>query len=420
MSRVEARNKDYSEASKNATAAVLATAVGMNIGGLSARLLYDHLGKKMDANVVPVSQSDVDLAKNVLKKHGLADRVELSNLFFAPEGKTVDAYYHHSQFPRSNGKSLITYSKSSDVSTMLHEAGHAKYYDKLGYPAHVLRRYAPRAGIAAGVGMLASKDKNVRDKTKYAVGASFLPELVDEAHANVFSYKNLSKHLGKDVAKTKALKILLPAMGTYVAKAGGAVLGAQLATTLVNRYHDQRTKKAPMNKYLEKIATVYYPEYTPHPLDSKDSFTPAQRKAIEEAYDVYDAPFLKQERAWGYTDEGTGFLPSEELINEAEVRRRRSGEAATLSPRAHVLFPAIPGVATGALAAVGTSGGVKAKAIAGLAGLGVGAAVGGLAGMLVNRAKEHYARELETTTDEHIAKKDSILQTAHKLYPGLF
>lgn len=171
--------------------------------------------------------------------------------------RTGNASYdldHQGHFMFSGGrgnKRPYVHAKSPDVA--MHEYGHANNFNKYrkaagskGLKAKVImhslsQRSALGLGGLAGAYAATSDNKKARDIAPYAVAASTVPMLAEEARATLSPAKHLLKTRGAKVAKS-FLKKMAPAYGTYVAAAGTAAGTAVLAKHFKNKAIEKANK----------------------------------------------------------------------------------------------------------------------------------------------------------------------------------
>jgi hypothetical protein len=141
--------------------------------------------------------------------------------------------------------------KGADLA--MHEYGHAhsfnKYRKAIGgkgvrgkFIMHSLsQRSALGLGALAGGYAATSDNEKVRKAAPYAVAASALPMLVEEAQASLSPAKHLLKTRGASVAK-KFLKKMAPAYGTYLAATATGVGAASWAKHVKNKAIEKANK----------------------------------------------------------------------------------------------------------------------------------------------------------------------------------
>lgn len=155
----------------------------------------------------------------------------------------VDHAAHYVPPGMTNGKRPLVHAKGAD--TAMHEYGHAhsfnKYRKAFGSKGlkgkMIMHSLSQKSALGLGglVGAYAATSDNdkARKAAPYAVAASTLPMLAEEAQATLSPAKHLLKTRGAKVAGG-FLKKMAPAYGTYVAASGVAVGTAMLAKHFKN------------------------------------------------------------------------------------------------------------------------------------------------------------------------------------------
>jgi len=109
---------------------------------------------------------------------------------------------------------------------VLHELGHAKYYQK----APLVKALATRAGMPLAVGAslgqaFTKKDSKAEKALSAVANLGMAPQLIDEGHANLHAYKSVKKVVKKKKLNPKYLKGTLKSLGAaYGTYAGLAAI----------------------------------------------------------------------------------------------------------------------------------------------------------------------------------------------------
>ena len=223
------------------------TVIGTTAGAIALstpvnRGLVRQMHKSLESNS-GVTESDVNSYR---KKNNLRHVARGGNGIFDNE---LSAHY----LPKGlQGATRPTVNaKGADLA--MHEHGHAhsfnKYRKALGGKGikgklimHSLsQRSALGLGALAGGYAATSDNESVRKAAPYAVAASTIPMLAEEAQASLSPAKHLLKTRGAAVAK-KFLKKMAPAYGTYVAAAATGVGAASWAKHLKNKAVEKANK----------------------------------------------------------------------------------------------------------------------------------------------------------------------------------
>jgi len=137
----------------------------------------------------------------------------------------VAPYYRNSK-RKLNNSGVFVNKKYRGVApeVVLHELGHAKYYQK----ASAAKALATRAGMPLAFGAslgqaFTKKDSKAEKALSVVANFGMAPQLIDEGHANLHAYKSVKKVVKKNKLNPKylkgSLKSLGAAYGTYASLA---------------------------------------------------------------------------------------------------------------------------------------------------------------------------------------------------------
>ena len=165
-------------------------------------------------------------------------------------GNTWHSPDHHGRYAPSGAASKRPFVSANSPEVAMHEYGHAhsfnKYRKSLGSKGlkvkgimHGISSQATLLGLAGAAGAYAATSDNekARKVAPYAVAASALPMLVEEAHANLSPAKHLLKTRGSRVAAGFLAKRSLP-YGTYL-----AATAAGVGTTMLTKHLKEKAIK---------------------------------------------------------------------------------------------------------------------------------------------------------------------------------
>jgi hypothetical protein len=131
----------------------------------------------------------------------------------------LDAHY--------NNKKVI---KNKDV--IMHELGHAKYYQTHGKAKLGARAFGSKIG--AGLSGIALSSDKTKDYAAPITAAGQLPTLVDEGFANYHAFKGIKAHKGAAAAKNFLKTTVVKNTGNYWGAAATQVAGAYIGSKLLD------------------------------------------------------------------------------------------------------------------------------------------------------------------------------------------
>lgn len=226
------------------TGTVLGSTIGAGIAASPISVGLGHLASKGYSKNVGITEADV---------HSYRKAKNLRHV--ARQGNTGFDYDAHGRYlPSGTGgiKRPIVSAHSPEVA--LHEYGHAhsfnKYRKTLGSKGiigkkimHNLSAQGAVLGLSGAIGAYAATSDNekVRKAAPYAVAASAIPMLAEEAMANVSPAKHLLKTRGRKTALNFLAKRSAP-YGTYVAATAAGVGTALLAKHFKNKAIEKANK----------------------------------------------------------------------------------------------------------------------------------------------------------------------------------
>lgn len=244
------------------------TAAGANATNPLQRMavsLYEHIraGKALSAEagtplseIAELTKGEKEILRSFAKKHGVSDVP-----IFASGDDLTSALV---ELNDGGGKGIILGTNS--IPEAMHEIGHAvsvntkagKVINQLAQHTGAESRYGNLGRIMLGSAVLTPprEDSSATSRFMYnaapaLVGATFAPQLLDEAIASYHALKGSRAH---GIGMGTALRDLAPAYGTYVAAAAIPVLATILAKKVVKALYQRAAEKKEAEKSASPMA----------------------------------------------------------------------------------------------------------------------------------------------------------------------
>ena len=204
-----------------------------------------------------MSPAERDVLRAELAAAGKGDLRILTNRAQLPQELQHAGSHHFRGISGADPHIFIDTASKHNAATLAHEVGHATGWQGL---AHIDKsrlssfglKMTPRLAAAGTLGSLignpddATRDKNLKITRNLALasGALHLPQLVEEARANIRAV-NMGRKVGRGLEYAKQM---LPAYGTYVAKPVAVTGATALGVEGLRRYLKSRGTKTQREK----------------------------------------------------------------------------------------------------------------------------------------------------------------------------